>query len=169
MKIIESKTQQCVPAAFAMVMEVPMDELIRRLGHDGRDIILQDQPEPACRRSFHPQEFVDILAQDNFACTMYELNPCLQHGGSVINHAYYIGRDRFFQAMIRGNGVIFGRVGGSNVGHAVAWDAATETIYDPRGYTYQWTDKPDFKPLQFFLVQKVQSCMTTSSKQNTDS
>jgi len=154
-KIIESKTNQCVPASFAMVMDVPMDELIRRLGHDGQDIICPDEKEPACRRSYHPQEFVDILAQDNMACTMYELNPCLKHGGSIMNHAAFLGRNRFFGAMIRGNGVIFGVVEGSETGHAVAWDRATETIYDPRGYTYQWTDKPDFQPRQFFLIQKV--------------
>jgi hypothetical protein len=167
--MIESKTQQCVPAAFAMVMGTTMEALIERLGHDGKEVVVRDIPEPACFRSFHPQEFVDLLADDGYACTMYELNPCLQHGGSIINHAYYLGRDRFFEAMLRGDGVIFGRVNDSSVGHAVAWDSATNTIYDPRGYTYQWTDKPDFRPLQFFLVQKVQSCMTTSSKQNMDS
>lgn len=164
-QLIKSDNNQCVLASFAMVMNTTMENLEKRLGHNGLERVLDEAPEPSCFRSFHPQEFIDLLLDDGYAATMIELNPCLQHGSQLVNHAAFIGQDRFFQALLRGDGVIFGRLETSKTGHAVAWDAATATIHDPRGYSYRWNKDQDFNPRQFFLIQKVEeTCMTTFTK-----
>ena len=169
MKLIKSDQHQCVAAAYAMVMDKTMDELFERLGHNGLERILDDDapPPPACYRSFHPQEFVDILLDDGYACTMIELDPCLRHGNQLVNHAALLGHDRFFLSLHYGSGVLFGTVGDktNGSGHAVAWDVETKKIFDPRGYTYQWNAEQDFHPRQFFLIQKVEEpCMMKSTQ-----
>ena len=156
MKLITNNNYQCVIASFAMVMDTTIEDLETRLGHNGLDKVI-DAPEPACYRSFHPQEFVSLLLEDGYATTMIELEPHLQHGTKLLNHAVFLGRDRFFQALLRGSGVIFGVIGDGTkgTGHAVAWCSDTHTIYDPRGYTYKWNKDQDFTPRQFFLIQKI--------------
>ena len=171
MKLIECKTNQCVAASFAMVMGVDMNDLLDRLGHNGLDTVVEDVSPPACYRSFHPQEFIDLLIQDGYAATMIELDPHLRHGPKTVNHAFFLGHNRFFQALLRGDGVIFGALKqadvGYQIGHAVAWDATRSLIYDPRGYTYPWTEGQDFQPRQFFLIQKVEApCMMKSTALN---
>lgn len=167
MNLLTSEKHQCVAAAFAMAMGCTMEQVFERLGHNGLDTIVEDMKEPNCYRSFHPQEFIDLLLDDGYACTMIELDPCLRHGDQVVNHAHLLGHDRFFLSMHYGPGVIFGTVGDkkNGIGHAVAWDAETAKIYDPRGYTYSWHKDQDFYPRQFFLIQKVEvTCMTQFTK-----
>lgn len=153
MKLIKSDTHQCVLASFAMVMGTPIKTLIEELGHDGLERILDNIPEPACFRSFHPQEFVDLLLEVGYAAIMIELNPCLKHGNTFVDHSAMLGTDRFFLSLIRGDGVIFGTVEGR--GHAVAWNREETKIYDPRGYTYNLNKDQDFNPKQFFLIKKL--------------
>jgi len=154
MELITTTKNQCVLASFAMVMQTTMDHLGGRLGHDGLDRVLDDTAEPHCFRSFHPQEFIDLLMKDGFAVTMVELYPCLNHGGQLVNHAEFLGEDRFFQSLLYGDGVIFGTT--KSMGHAVAWNREEARIYDPRGYKYEWNKEQDFVPRQFFLIQKVE-------------
>jgi hypothetical protein len=164
MKLIKSEQHQCVAAAFAMAMDTTMDDLFEKLGHNGLEQIIDEDapPPPACYRSFHPQEFTDILLDEGYALTMIELDPCLKHGPLLINHAALLGHDRFFLSLHYGSGVLFGTVGdkAKGTGHAVAWDVETKKIFDPRGYTYVWNKDQDFHPRQFFLIQKVEeTCM----------
>jgi hypothetical protein len=156
MNLIRTDDYNCVLASFAMAMDVPMDELREQLGHDGKQVVAGCEPVPACYRSYHPQELIDVLMRRGYACTMVELEPLMQHGVCMLNHAAFLGRDRFFQALLNGDGVIFGQIETSRTGHAVAWNSGESTIYDPRGYTYQWNEGQDFKPRQFFLIQKVE-------------
>lgn len=159
MKLIKSNEFQCVVASFAMAMDTTIEELIKKLGHNGLEMILDEDapPPPACYRSFHPQEFIDVLLEDNYAVTMIELDPCLKHGSILVNHGALLGQDRFFLSLLYGNGVIFGTVGDKTdgKGHAVAWDRKTSELFDPRGYTYKWHKDQDFYPRQFFLIQKI--------------
>lgn len=172
MKLITTHTQQCVLASFAMALDTTMEDLEKQVGHNGLEVILTDLKRPYCYRSFHPQEFVDICLHTGYALTMIELHPAMRHGDSVVDHSDYIGKDRFFKALLLGDGVIFGHVEkyGDVIGHAVAWNASEKRIYDPRGYMYEWTEGQDFYPRQFFLLQKVEEpCMMKSTTQSTDS
>lgn len=161
MNLIRSINHQCVLASFAMVMNVSTDNLLQHLGHDGLERVLDTSP-PNCFRSFHPQEFVDILLSQGYACTMVELNPHLKNGTKIVDHSHYLGHNRFYKSLRYGSGVIFGSLNG--IGHAVAWNQPEAKIYDPRGYIYFIHDREDFKPLQFFLIQKVEEpCTMTYS------
>jgi len=156
MNLITTNEYQCVLASFAMVMDLEMGDLGERLGHDGKQVVAEEQGVPAKYRSYHPQEIIDVLMEWGYACTMIELDPCMSHGKVLINHAAFLGHDRFFRALLNGDGVIFGQIETSKTGHAVAWNSSESTIYDPRGYSYQWNEGQDFKPRQFFLIQKVE-------------
>lgn len=170
MRLIPCTTNQCVAASFAMVMDTDLETICKRLGHKGLEKVVDDVPPPACYRSFHPQEFVDLLLEDGYAATMIELDPQLRHGHQTVNHSYFLGHDRFFQSFLRGDGVIFGALeseDGQPRGHAVAWNSERNLIFDPRGYTYPWTEGQDFVPRQFFLIQKVEApCMMKSTVPN---
>ena len=153
MNLITTNTHQCIPAAFAMVMDWTLEETIGYLGHDGLDKVFENMPEPICFRSFHPQEFVDILLEDGYNATMIELNPHLKYGDKLIDHTDFLGEERFYKSLLYGNGIIFGEVNG--IGHAVAWNSQEHAIYDPRGHVFglDQFDQYQFKPRQFFLIR----------------
>lgn len=155
MKLIKNVDYQCVAASFAMVMDITIEEVFELVGHNGLDKILDGIPVPACYRGFHPQEFVDLMLDEGYSLTMIELDPCMTHGSQIVSHGALLGEDRFYLSLAHGDGVIFGSVEPGNRGHAVAWNAEEQKIYDPRGYTLRWNKDQDFHPKQFFLVQKV--------------
>ena len=138
-----------------MVMGVSMEELIERLGHDGKEIILEEVTLPNGYRAFHPEEFVDLLLEDGFTATMVTANPTMSHGPMVVDHSQFLGYKRFFDTMKLGSGVIFGVRPSSGLGHAVAWNNETQLIYDPRGKVYDWDSSYDYTPLQFYLIQEA--------------
>lgn len=152
MKLIESNSSQCVLASFAMVMGTTMDDLIQKLGHDGLARIA-NQPEPFCFRSFHPEEFADLLVSKGGSMTMFSLRPTMQHGDEIVDHSLAMGTARFYESLNLGNGVLFG-VLDKGVSHAVAWNHKEEKVYDPRGYTWRLSKTQDMSLRHFFLVQR---------------
>lgn len=56
----------CLATAFAIGLNVPLNELIEMIGHDGSEII-NDLEEPYNRRAFHPQEISLICLRHNIA------------------------------------------------------------------------------------------------------
>lgn len=155
MKLIKSDTNQCVLNSFAMVLRTDPETLIQRLGHDGLGKIVE-QPVPACFRSFHPEEFADLLVQNGMSMTMFSLQPMMAHGDHLVDHSLFMGKGRFEQALGYGDGVLFGVIDGSRP-HAVAWNYIEEQVYDPRGYTWKLNKDQDLALRQFFLIQKVQT------------
>jgi len=153
MKLIKAESPQCVVASFAMVLNETMESLIEQLGHNGMERILDENapPEPYCFRSFHPQEFVDILLLKGYSMTMVERHPALMHGNMIIDHTPLLGEERFFEAFLFGDGVVFGTT--AKMPHAVAWCKEERQFYDPRGYKWAWNKDQDFNPLQFFLIE----------------
>ena len=155
MKLITTNNNQCVVAAFAMAMNTTIADLILRTGNSGNYRILDNVEPPECNRSWHPEEFVDLLLADGYATTMISFNPSMIHGSEVVNHTRYMGTMRFFGALRRGNGVIFcEQLGGR--GHAVAWNCEEEQVYDPKGRVYELKDR-EFNIRQFYLIKKVQN------------
>lgn len=156
MKHIVTNNHECVVASFAMVMDTNIENLIERVGHNGKAVVAEGVSPPECWRSWHPEEFIDMLIADGFAMTLVTMNPMMIHGPQLINHAKFMGQDRFFKSLMYGDGVIFGQAGENGRGHAVAWSRSALRVYDPRGKIYSWKDANDFKPLQFYLIQRVQ-------------
>lgn len=65
----------CAATAFAMALDMPVDEVLARVGHDGSEIVYPDLPEPMCRRGVHRQELIDIVMAQGYAVTPIELIP----------------------------------------------------------------------------------------------
>jgi hypothetical protein len=60
----------CLPTAVAMAIGVPVESLIRDIGHDGSQIIFPELKDPFCRRGF---DFTDIslaLLKHRLSCTI---------------------------------------------------------------------------------------------------
>lgn len=135
---IKNQRWQCLPAAFAMALDVPLTDVLSAVGHDGSEIIEPSLPEPARRRGFHPQELIDVCLRRGFAATRIELFPALR--------SLPTGRDRvvlfpegnwarFRRVIASSRGVIEGQ--GARTGHAVAYENGH--IYDPDGCEYAYS------------------------------
>ena len=69
---------QCLVASFAMALDLPLDDVILELGHDGGEVLYPALPEPLCRRGVHPQELIDVCRAHGCTVTYLELFPCLK-------------------------------------------------------------------------------------------
>lgn len=117
----------CVPTAFAMVINMDVAEMLDRIGHDGSEILYPDLEEPSCRRSFHPQECLQVLDSCGYAATPLEALPILQ-----MDATHWIELDRrkdFVNHLATADGVFIGE--GRKLRHAVAWIGGE--VYDPSG------------------------------------
>jgi hypothetical protein len=128
-----------------MVLGLPLDEVLRRIGHTGSEIWWPDLPEPLRRRAFHLQEMVDLAFDLGKAVIPVEACPtvCPRPGGQVKVVPASVKR---IQRYMEGNvGVL---VGAGAVGrHAVAWDGAK--AIDPCEAINE------FHPDTFYLVKEL--------------
>jgi hypothetical protein len=128
-----------MPLAFAMVLDVPVADLLVALGHDGSEIVFSSLSEPLCRRAFHIQELVQVALARHLAVTPVELFPVLQPTETGPFHKVVLYADnnwRRFEVTIQSSrGVIDGT--GARLGHMVAYDHGS--IYDPRGLVYDYS------------------------------
>lgn len=138
---LQSKPERwtCLPVAFAIVLDMPVADVLLAAGHDGSEIVFPGLPEPVCRRGFHIQELIDVALARGFAVTPVELFPLLQPvEGSLLQHtiAYRNGNWRRFEETIaQSRGVITGA--GFRCGHAVAYDHGH--LFDPDGLVYNYS------------------------------
>ena len=56
----------CFPTAFAMVLDMDVQDLIAVIGHDGSEILWPELEPPRCYRSWHYQEIVMACFELNF-------------------------------------------------------------------------------------------------------
>lgn len=116
----------CLPTAFANVTDTEINSLLASIGHDGSEILYPNQPGVACRRAFHPQECIYVLAGRGFEITCFEKRP--RHGISVVE-SHELAYDHAFDLMLaRFSGVVVGH--GGRRRHAVAWDHKHKVIID---------------------------------------
>lgn len=127
----------CLPAAFAIAIDMDVLDFIRHIGHDGSEIVWPMLKEPACRRGYHIQECLSVLYRAGFTATPFEAIP--QHIPAFTVPAIPIlfggseeaAMQRFTKIIQQTKGVITGT---SLVGHAVAYDNGL--IYDCSVYAY---------------------------------
>ncbi len=131
----------CILAAFAMAMDVSVEELLSVIEHDGSEIAFPGLSEPMCRRGFHVQELIHAALWYDLTVTPYELMPAIlptpypenDHGSLVITQPR---RKRNFEIIVeKHQGVITGR--GFRCNHAVAFEKGQ--IFDPDGRTYPFS------------------------------
>ncbi len=124
----------CLPTSFAMVVGLPVEKIIDKIGHDGSEIIIPEEKEPDRRRSFHIQELIDICYLLNYAVIPIQAIPSI---GSFHDPYNIISteksEERILSYLENNIGVITG-LSRSGRNHAVAWDG--RKIYDPNGSTY---------------------------------
>ena len=135
----------CLVTAFAMALDTPLDELIRLLGHDGSEIIFPNNNDPHNRRSFHPQEILDV-AEEYYCKTfiVYEATPTISDG--KIEIPIDMPKDRMYDIMDGEIGVIQGFNPNGNY-HAIAWDGYN--IFNPGNGNY---NIKEFHILYFFKI-----------------
>lgn len=154
----------CLPTAFAMALDVPVEEFIRLIGHDGSEIVCPSLAEPAGRRGFHEQECVSAALALGFACTPIELIPNSAFlGGHTRPIEFPPGtqnfdgnRDRFAKHVDRSRGVLTGM--GRSTRHAVAYDRGL--ICNPDNgtmycFSFEDCEARSFYPSSLWRVDRI--------------
>lgn len=127
-------TWACLPTSFAMVLDMPVYEVIKRIGHDGSEILWPHLSDPLRRRAFSLQELVDV-------CVSEQRFPVQVDADAAYGPDYDVDTlcDPFPDARARIErylhvpSVLIG-LGERGNRHAVAWNPAEQLVYDPDGF-----------------------------------
>ncbi len=138
----------CISTAFAMILEIPIDVVLKELGHTGEELISESEHRGhpiaeltyfCFKRGFYVIEFQTICHFINEKKEIFEIRPSYN-----INEIIYLNQ-----------GVLTGTTPSGKV-HAVAWDRMQ--IFDPNGTIYSLTNKDDsynFNIDNFYLIGKI--------------
>lgn len=124
----------CLPTSFAIALDIPVKEIIERIGHDGSEVVWPQLPEPKCRRCFHIQELIYVSWKLGFSVTPFEPMPQLQGCESVQPIRVDPPVKELANVLEASPGVITGKTLRGQP-HAVAWDRSS--CYDPNGTIYK--------------------------------
>ncbi len=140
--ILEPQPWSCLPIAFAKALDVPFEEFISKIGHDGSEQVYKDQK---FRRGFHIQECIDVAEHMGVTCV-----PIEHHYASTPTglETYLIGtveeQTRRFSNYLKMTpyGVLQGiRLNSKkqSIGHACAW--VDQQVHDARFAPYEFKDR----------------------------
>ena len=140
---IQPNRWSCSVTSFAMALEVPVQQLIDEIGHDGSTIAFSGLPEPSCRRGFHSQELVKAALMHGFTCTPVELFPVIcpkqEHCENSVTVIYgntiESNWERFRSIINNTIGVLEGQ--GERCNHAVHYRYGV--LWDPGGEIYEYS------------------------------
>lgn len=126
-----------------MAVDVPLDELLSLVGHDGGRIAFPEYEEPLCRQGVHVQECIEAIDQLGFSATPIELIPAARTPGPnwgerliQFGEKFPLGNwARWNRHLLTSQGVITGNA--RRCGHAVAYDHGR--IFDPDGYEFDYS------------------------------
>lgn len=151
MRLLKSPNNySCLPTAFAMALDLTLEEVYAAAGHDGSERYWPELPEPLCYRTFHVQELVAIAWKRGIAVTQFDFTPMLSPDGV---RAVELDPGINMPGMLNcWPGVLLGR--GLQHRHAVAWDR--EYIYDPKGLEYRF-DSRIFTAESFLAFSEIKS------------
>lgn len=138
----------CLPTAFAIVLDVPIRELIARIGHDGTEKYFPHLFAPYCYRSFHVEDITSTLLDIDYGLIIISSNPQYE----VLDKTYTITYpgDRMLSYLENYVGVLCGNYPGRTP-HAVAWDG--ENIHDPTNCETRTID--NFNVETFLIITKI--------------
>ena len=147
----------CLPAAFAIALDIPFSEVIDCVGHDGSEISDASLPDPLCRKGFHMQEMIKMCLRYNIAATPIELQPAarvehprIKTSKKLFNTGEWVW---FNYNLFTSCGVIECKTM-SGVGHAMAYEGCVThaSIYDPAiGDYFKFERKEDAEDRGRFL------------------
>lgn len=136
----------CLPTAFAITLNMDVEDVITAIGDDGSNEVLNGLQEPFNRQGFHPQQLIRMCLEIGISVTHIDMHPCAspdtpRSHSEPLGDRYYDtgGWDWFSENLFNSEGVVACRKG-SGVGHAVAYqgmgtyakicDPATETVFE---------------------------------------
>lgn len=141
---LQTKPQRwlCAATAFAIALDIPLSEILARVGHDGSDVIFPHLAEPLNRRGHHVQELIGVALTLGHTITPIELwpvtgshpdasfvYPIVLPGGKTANWL------RVSNHIANSRGTIEGMA--ANSYHMVAYDHGR--IFDPDGGEYDYS------------------------------
>ena len=135
---VQPERWQCAITAFAMALDISVNDLIRAVGHDGGEIIFPDLPEPANRHGHSIHELIWAAIDMGYAVTPISVYPAIKPAPDSMRE-YAIGTEignwRRFRTHVYGSvGVI--ECYGPKGNHVIAYDHGR--IYDPRGHDFPY-------------------------------
>jgi hypothetical protein len=136
----------CLVTAFAIICELPVEELIKRIGHDGSKVVAISPPYEC---GFHIQEIIDVLYKD-FSIT--EIIDAAYDDGCVFDIHDKSIVVRIADAMEQFSGVLWVD-NGVDYCHAYAWDHTNFLLCDPKRGNQQ-SLSICFKPCGFWIVEE---------------
>lgn len=149
----------CSVASAAMVMNIPIHDLISLIGHDGSEIMFPDLPEPVCRAGFTIQEIVDAALKMGWSMTPIEAMPQCTPNGKNIRDVFPETKERMDHYFAKYSGLVEGERLDGKYWHNVAWDHEEQLWHDPSGPI---TKKPTIKVATFWVFMKNEHFMTKS-------
>lgn len=150
MKLVRKPNRwSCLPTAFSIVYDIPLEVVIERIGHDGSAILWPDLPEPLCRQGFIIEELQYVALTFKEVLVPFVPRICFNSLGDPARPKCFLEFPKFEDILKRYNGILTGEYVGSTAAHAVAWNAKEEVIYDPDG---RLSKLQDFQPDGFHAV-----------------
>lgn len=144
----------CLPTSLAMCLDVPVAELIAKLGHDGSEILWPELPEPTRRQGFHVEELAYVCREYSVVLACYV--PCFGYNPldtlDTSRDRVYDFEKEYQELLSLYNGVFTGCYRRSQSSHAVAWNAAEDRIYDPDGV---YARRDEFQAESFYAVLRT--------------
>jgi hypothetical protein len=138
-----------------MVLGVPIEDVIKKISHDGSAIVFEDARYPWA--GFDVQEIIDVAVKYyGFAVTPIESCPQVTPDGTHIRDLWTDEekiKERMQWYFDHFSGIVYGeRFNGGNW-HVVAWDHKGRMWHDPSGPI---TEKPPIKIATFYVFQKAE-------------
>jgi len=101
----------CIPTAFAIIINEPVNKILEALGHDGSGE----------HKGFHVQEIISVIYPWGWAVTQFDYVTRLHYDTYIQETVWELPLTRV--------GVIFGDFNGQ--AHAAAWDG--QLVFNPNG------------------------------------
>jgi len=134
----------CLLYATAMLLDVPAEQLISEIGHNGEGVEWPElEPRSLCKRGFHIREMIEVCVTRGHGLTPIEIYPshCPWRREDLIKPLWNREEslNKFSDIVLGRKGIIIcPPVSSIGVGHSIAFDG--NDCYDPRGKIYKITD-----------------------------
>lgn len=132
LKQIQPTDWSCLPTAFAIVLDVPVEHLFNLIGHDGSELPEEWKylPHPYNRRGFHIQELIYLIEFEFYkTVTPFEAKPVSTNLNNV-NIEMDLS-EMLTLVLPNYSGVLTGQLARNGGYHALAWDQGV--VINPSG------------------------------------
>ncbi len=141
----------CLATAFAMALDVNVEDLIKGLGHDGSEILFPELGERG-QRGHHIQELFDYCLANSIRIVTIDAMPLSRYKDT--EPKMFLSQDAMNLRMANYLENYFGVLAGTTehgCNHAVAWNG--EKIFNPAGIIE--TNFEHLEIMHFFIVGKL--------------